>query len=43
MYVTFASTKVNKAESTLALTPRGDVTKNAKHDGPKIGPHTCVR
>ena len=31
MYITFASTKiVNKAEHTLALKPRGDVTRNPK-------------
>ena len=31
MYVTFASAKIaNKAEPTLALKPRGDVTRNPK-------------
>ena len=30
MYITFASTKVNKAEPTLGLKPRGDVTRNPK-------------
>ena len=31
MYITFASAKkVNKAEPTLALNPRGDITRNQK-------------
>ena len=31
MYITFASAKIaNKAEPTLALKPRGDVTRNPK-------------
>ena len=30
MYITFASAKVDKAEPTLALKPRGDVTRNSK-------------
>ena len=30
MYITFASAKANKAEPTLALKPRGDVTRNPK-------------
>ena len=42
IYITFASTKVNKAEPTLALKPRGHITRN-----PKEGYHwpqnrTCV-
>ena len=37
--ITFAFVKVNKAEPTLALKPRGDVTRNPKQDtsGPIIG------
>ena len=30
MFITFASAQVNKAESTLALKPRGDITRNPK-------------
>ena len=30
MYITFTSKKANKAEPTLALKPRGDVTRNPK-------------
>ena len=30
MYITFASTKANKAEPTMALKPREDVTRNLK-------------
>ena len=39
MYITFASTKENKVEPTLALKHRGDITKNPKQgtSGPKIG------
>ena len=33
MYITFASAKqVNKAESTLALKTRGDITRNPKQE-----------
>ena len=35
MYITFASAKIaNKAEPTLALKPRGDVTRNPKQGVP---------
>ena len=30
MYITFASAKANKAEPTLALKPKGDITRNPK-------------
>ena len=44
MYVTFASAKiVNKAEPTLALTPRGDVTRNPKQGYQWPQKRTCVR
>ena len=45
MYITFASAKiVNKAEPTLALKPRGDVTMKSK-TGVPVAPQkrTCVR
>ena len=39
MYITFTSINANKAEPTLALNPRGDITRNPKQgtNGPKIG------
>ena len=43
MYITFASAMwISKIEPTLALKPRGDVTRNSKQgtSGPKIG-HMC--
>ena len=44
MYITFASTKiVNKAEPTLALKPRGDVTRNPKQGYQWPKKRTCVR
>ena len=45
MYITFASTKVNKAEPTLALKPRGDITRNPKqgYHWPQNRTCVCVR
>ena len=43
MYITFASGKVNKAEPTLALNPRGDVTRNPKQGYQWPSKRTCVR
>ena len=37
MYFTFAATKTNKAEPTLALKPRGNLTRNPCTSGSKIG------
>ena len=43
MYITFASAKiVNKAEPTLALKPRGDVTRNPKQGYQWPQNRTCV-
>ena len=43
MYIILTSAKVNKAEPTLALKPRGDYLRNTQEgaSGPKIG-HVCV-
>ena len=44
MYITFASAKIaNKAEPTLALKPRGDVTRNPKQGYQWPQKRTCVR
>ena len=44
MYITFASAKIaNKAEPTLALKPRGDVTRNPKRGYQWPQKRTCVR
>ena len=44
MYVTFASAKIaNKAEPTMALKPRGDVTRNPKQGYQWPQKRTCVR
>ena len=44
MYITFASAKIaNKAEPTLALKPRGDVTRNPKQGTSGPQKRTCVR
>ena len=44
MYITAASAKiVNKAEPTLALKPRGDVTRNPKQGYQWPQKRTCVR
>ena len=44
MYITFASTIiVNKAEPTLDLKPRGDVTRNPKQGYQWPQKRTCVR
>ena len=46
MYITFASAKIaNKAEPTLALKPRGDVTRNPKqgYQWPQKRTCECVR
>ena len=44
MYITFASAKIaNKAEPTLALKPRGDVTSNPKQGYQWPQKRTCVR
>ena len=44
MYITSTSTKiVNKAEPTLALKPRGDVTRNPKQGYQWPQKRTCVR
>ena len=43
MYITFASAKiVNKAEPTLALKPRGDITRNPKQGYQWPQKRTCV-
>ena len=43
MYITFASAKIaNKAEPTLALKPRGDVTRNPKQGYQWPQKRTCV-
>ena len=44
MYITSASTKIaNKAEPTLALKPRGDITRNPKQGYQWPQKRTCVR
>ena len=44
MYITFASAKiVNKGEPTLALKPRGAITRNPKTGVPVTKKRTCVR
>ena len=46
MYITFTSAKqVNKAEPTLALKPRGDVTRNQKqgYQWPQNRTHVSVK
>ena len=45
MYITFASTKANKAEPILDLKPRGDVTRNLRHlyQWPQNRTCVCVR
>ena len=44
MYITFASAKIaNKAEPTLALKPRGDLTRNPKQGYQWPQKRTCVR
>ena len=45
MYITFASAKANNAKPTLALKPRGDITRNSKQEyqWPKNRTHVCVR
>ena len=44
MYITFASAqKANKAEPTLALKPRGDITRNPKQGYQWPQKRTCVR
>ena len=44
MYITFASAKItNKAEPTLALKPRGDITRNPKQGYQWPQKRTCVR
>ena len=45
MYITPASAKVNKVEPTLALKPRGDVTRNLKqgYQWPQNRTRVCVR
>ena len=44
MYITFASANIaNKAEPTLALKPRGDVTRNPKQGYQWPQKRTCVR
>ena len=44
MCITFASAKIaNKAEPTLALKPRGDVTRNPKQGYQWPPKRTCVR
>ena len=43
MYITLASAKkANKAEPTLALNPRGDVTRNPKQGYQWPQKRTCV-
>ena len=43
MCITFASANVNTAEPTLALKPRGDVTRNPKQGYQWPQNRTCVR
>ena len=44
MYITFVSAKIaNKAEPTLALKPRGEVTRNPKQGYQWPQKRTCVR
>ena len=44
MYITFASARIaNKAEPTLALKPRGDITRNPKQGYQWPQKRTCVR
>ena len=45
MYITFASTKANKAQPTLALRPRGDINKspNQGYQWPQNRTCVCVR
>ena len=42
MYITFASTKANKAEPTMALKPRGTITRNPKQGYQWSQNRTCI-
>ena len=44
LYTTFASTKAYKADPSLALKPRGDITRNPKqrYQGTQNKTHVCV-